>query len=199
VITPSQLRWLGLFTLLGLGGLGLIIIGSSEGVELIEMLKGELSFLAQVGIGLIYGLVAAFAGWGLIRMPFMEPVEAKYRTLIGSIRIGWGDIIFVSLCAGIGEELLFRGGIQPHLGVWPTSILFVALHGYLNPMDWRISLYGGFMTIAIAIIGKLYIHVGAISAILAHTMIDIVLLKALTRSYQEKGGMDLPGDDPPSY
>ena len=159
-----------------------------------EMVKGDLSFLSQAGIGLCFGLVAAFSGWGLIRMPFMEPVEGKYRSIIGSIRIGWPDIIFISLCAGVGEEILFRGGIQPHLGVWPTAILFVALHGYLNPMDWRISLYGAFMTIAIAIIGKLYIHVGAISAFLAHTMIDIVLIRALIKAYDEKGAWD-PSDD----
>ncbi len=194
MITAAQLRWLGLFTLLGLGGLGLYIIRQSEGVNFLEMLRGNYSLWTQGGIGLLYGLIASFAAWGLIRMPFMEPVEAKYRTLIGSIRIGWGDILFLSICAGVGEELLFRGGIQPHLGVWPTAILFVALHGYLNPMDWRVSVYGAFMTVAIAIIGKLYIHVGAVSAFVAHAVIDVVLLRALKIAYEERGGWDTPDD-----
>jgi membrane protease YdiL (CAAX protease family) len=195
VITPAQLRWVGLFTLFGLGGLGLYIIGQSDGVSFLEMLRGSFSPWVQLAIGAIYGLIAAFAGLGLIRMPFMEPVEAKYRTLIGSIRITWPDIIFLSICAGVGEEILFRGGVQPHLGVWPTSILFVALHGYLNPMDWRVSVYGLFMTIAIAIVGKLYIHVGAISAFAAHTMIDVVLLRALIKAYEEKGPLDNGGPE----
>ena len=196
VITAAQLRWIGLFTLLGLGGLGLYIIGQSEEVFFLDMLRGSFSPWIQLAIGTGYGLIAAFVGLGLIRMPFMEPVEAKYRTLIGSIRIGWPDIIFLSICAGVGEEILFRGGIQPHLGLWPTSILFVALHGYLNPMDWRISVYGVFMTIAIAIVGKLYIHVGAWSAFAAHTLIDVVLLKALSKAYEEKGPWDDEGSDP---
>ncbi|MFB6257942.1 MAG: CPBP family intramembrane glutamic endopeptidase [Flavobacteriales bacterium] len=195
MITPAQLRWLGLFTLLGLGGLGLYIIWMSDGRTLLEMLEGNFSWYSQLGIGLALGTINAFAGWGLIRMPFMEPVERKYRTLIGGIRIGWPDIIFLSVCAGVGEELLFRGGVQPHFGVWPTSILFVALHGYLNPMDWRVSVYGIFMTIAIAIIGKLYLNVGALSAFTAHTMIDIILIRALIKAHQEKGGDD--DEEPP--
>lgn len=196
MITAGQLRWIGLFTLFGLGGLGLYIIGQSEDVFFWSQLRGTVPVWSQLGIGAGFGLIAAFAGWGLIRMPFMEPVEAKYRTIIGSIRIGWPDIIFLSICAGVGEEVLFRGGIQPHLGVWPTSILFVALHGYLNPMDWRISVYGVFMTIAIAIIGKLYINVGAFSAFAAHTMIDIVLLRALSKSFEEKGPYEEDEPDP---
>ncbi len=190
MITRAQLRWLGLFTLFGLGGLGLYIIYVSEGTPFLKMLRGNFSLLAQLGIGMGFGALAAIAGLGLIRMPFMEPVERKYRVLIGSIAPGWPDIIFLSICAGVGEELLFRGGIQPHLGVWPTAIIFVALHGYLNPMDLRISAYGVFMTIAIAIIGKLYLHVGAISAFAAHTMIDVILLRALTKAYEAKEGSD---------
>ena len=190
MITRTQLRWLGLFTLLGMGGLGLIIIYISDGTPFLEMIRGHFSILSQIGIGLAFGTISAFVAWGLIRMPFMAPVERKYRTLIGSIAPRWPDIIFLSISAGVGEELLFRGGIQPHLGVWPTAIIFVALHGYLNPMDWRVTLYGLFMTIAIAIIGKLYVHVGAVTAIVAHTMIDIVLLRALTKAHEAEQGND---------
>lgn len=198
MISPQQLRWLGLFTLFGFGGLGLLIIEWSDGPRFSEMIRGDFLFWEQAGIGLGFGTLFAFAGWGIIQLPFMEPVEKKYRTLIGSIRIGWADIIFVSLCAGIGEEILFRGGIQPHLGVWPTAILFVAIHGYLNPKDWRISIYGVFMTVAIGIIGLLYDRVGAISAFAAHTMIDVVLLRAMTRAFEKKDG-ETPEEDEGSY
>lgn len=188
MITPQQLRWLGLFTLLGMGGLGLLIIHWSDGASFPDMLRGTVPVWKQVLIGTGFGTLSAFLAWGIIRLPFMKPVERKYRVLIGSIGIGWSDVIFLSLCAGIGEEVLFRGGIQPHLGVWPTAILFVALHGYLNPKDWRITLYGVFMTVAIGIMGILFDRYGAWTAFTAHSIIDIVLLKALTRSYEGKDG-----------
>ena len=52
------------------------------------------------------------------------------------------DALFISFCAGFGEEILFRTGMQHYLGILITSIFFVAIHGYLNPFNWRYSLYG---------------------------------------------------------
>ncbi|MCP4417766.1 MAG: CPBP family intramembrane metalloprotease [Chloroflexi bacterium] len=42
----------------------------------------------------------------------------------------------LALAAGIGEEILFRGALQPVLGIWFTSILFAIVHvqyGFLTP------------------------------------------------------------------
>ena len=94
-----------------------------------------------------------------------------------------GTIIIVSICAGVGEEILFRGVLQSYFGIWITAVGFVAIHGYLNPLDWRISLYGSYMTLAIVVIGYLHQHYGLTSAMLAHTMIDIVLFIKLTSEY----------------
>jgi membrane protease YdiL (CAAX protease family) len=82
----------------------------------------------------------------------------------------------------VGEEILFRGAIQPFLGVAVTSVLFVAVHGYLNPKDWRLSVYGVFMTIGIAWLGYLAETQGLLSAIIGHTIIDVYLLIYLQRS-----------------
>lgn len=95
-------------------------------------------------------------------------------------------IIFVSLCAGIGEEIFFRGIIQPYLGIVVTAIIFVAIHGYLNPKNLKITVYGVYMVFAIMLLGYLTDKFGLITAITAHTVIDVVLLiktkKMLARS-----------------
>ena len=82
--------------------------------------------------------------------------------------------------AGFGEEILFRACIQQYWGIWITAIFFVAIHGYLNPKDWRLSIYGLFMTFIIVIIGYMYQFFGLWSAIFAHFAIDLYLLKKLT-------------------
>ena len=91
-------------------------------------------------------------------------------------------IIFLSLCAGIGEELFFRAGIQPFLGVWWTAVFFVLLHGYLNPKNVRISIYGLVMVGIIAGFGYLFKYCGIFSAITAHAVFDMVLFFSMIKN-----------------
>ena len=36
--------------------------------------------------------------------------------------------LLVALAAGVGEEAVFRGALQPRFGILPTALLFAALH-----------------------------------------------------------------------
>ncbi len=40
----------------------------------------------------------------------------------------WVGAVLTSVAAGVGEEVLFRGALQPRLGVVLTAVLFGALH-----------------------------------------------------------------------
>ena len=40
----------------------------------------------------------------------------------------WVGAVLASIAAGVGEEVLFRGALQPRLGIVLTAILFGALH-----------------------------------------------------------------------
>ena len=49
---------------------------------------------------------------------------------------GFWHWLGLAIGAGIGEEILFRGALQPVLGIWFTSILFAIVHvqyGFLTP------------------------------------------------------------------
>lgn len=92
----------------------------------------------------------------------------------------------VSVCAGVGEELFFRGAIQHWLGTLLTAVVFVALHGYLDPRDGRILRYGLYMTGAMAIIGWWAERHGLIAPIIAHTLIDVVLIARLLRHWRSQ-------------
>jgi hypothetical protein len=135
--------------------------------------------ITQCGVGLAVGTAVGFGAWALIALPFQRSVYNQYARLIQSLRLSWADIIFVSLCAGFGEEILFRWAVQPLLGVWVTAVLFVALHGYLSPKNWRLTIYGLYLVGVIAGLGYLCTALGVVSAAVAHTVIDVILLAVL--------------------
>jgi membrane protease YdiL (CAAX protease family) len=181
----SKLYILGLVTLIIFPLVGLTIVGFVEENpnEWIQQRldRERLEIHWQLLIGLFFGALSGFLGWRIIRLPFMKSVRQKYGSLLQQLKLNWVDIIFISFCAGVGEELLFRGAIQPYLGIWVTAIIFVAIHGYLNPMDWRISVYGIFMTAIIAALGYFAQDFGILTAITAHFAIDVVLLFYTTK------------------
>ncbi len=180
-------RWvflLGMATLIGFGGAGACLLWV-QGRASWELF-GTGSFAMNTGLGVAVGLAVAAGALFIIRLRWMHPVRAKYVHVVGPLIRGWPLQLFVSACAGAGEELFFRGALQHWLGIPFTAIGFVLLHGYLNPLDGRISLYGGYLTVAMCGIGYMAVSSGLWPAILAHTLIDVVLLRALASEW-EKG------------
>lgn len=172
---------LATLTLIGFPLIGALILWLAGGPPFIEMFKVTTPLLFQLPIGIAVGAFSGWGAWIIVRSPWMEPVRSKYTDLIGQLRLSPWQIVYISLCAGIGEEILFRGVIQPYLGVWITAILFVAIHGYLNPMNNRLFMYGLYMTMVIALIGFMTDLLGLYSAIIAHTVIDIILLQKMSK------------------
>jgi len=158
-------------------------------VSLAEALTSGPSMVMQVFSGLFLGLVLGTTAWLLINRPFLKSTKEFFADIIGPWKLTWLEVVFVSGCAGIGEEILFRGGIQPFGIAW-TSLLFVALHGYITPFNRPLTIYGIFMVMAIALLGLATIHLGLVVAIVAHITIDILLLFKLSRIYSS-GSKDI--------
>lgn len=118
----------------------------------------------------------------LVRTSWFKASRVFFAELIGKLNPSYANVIFYSFCAGVGEEILFRGAIQPHLGIWLTSILFIFLHGYLNPFNWPITLYGLFMVIISSGLGYLYEIYGIYAAMMAHFVFDVVMFCYLKRT-----------------
>jgi uncharacterized protein len=167
---------LALITLIGMP-LGAILIDRfSQTVHLPSVIIGYRPLWEQLLVGVVFGLASAFSARSIASSRWMSKVSSHYSQLLGNLHLTRSDIWLISVCAGIGEELLFRGALQPLLGIVPTSIIFVAIHGYLNPSRGRLIVYGLFMTVIISIMGFMTIFWGIIPAIIAHTLIDVVLL-----------------------
>lgn len=171
---------LGLITLILFGAGGWIMIEYVQQKSVVQVLNAGKSFPFQIITGILAGLGASLIAIWIISRRFFDPERDFYHGLIGRWKLNLSEIIFISWCAGIGEELFFRGGVQPLLGNWWTSILFVLLHGYLNPRNWRISIYGAVMVGIIYGFGSLFEHIGIVAAMIAHAVLDIALFRYMT-------------------
>ena len=178
----SKIYIMGLATLLGFPALGITIIGFVETNpwEFQFNWFSPYSFLIQLAIGLAFGTGAGLLAWWLINLPKMKNIKMKYGILIHRFKLNIWEILFLSFSAGVGEEFLFRGIIQPYWGVWITAIFFVAIHGYLDPRDKKMMTYGLTMTIIIGILGYMKTYLGLVAPMTAHFAIDVVLLYLLT-------------------
>lgn len=191
----TNVRVLGLLTLFGFGILGLILTWFTREPPLFDFFAGFYSIPVQLLTGCLFGLIWGYAAWGFIGLKVMRKVKTDYGGIISRLNLKTRDVWFLSFCAGVGEELFFRAGLQPLLGIWITSIIFVAIHGYLNPWNWRISLYGILLCFFIAGLGYMTEEIGIISAITAHMIFDVVLLKKLSNlNVNETESMDIENE-----
>ena len=71
--------------------------------------------------------------------------------------------LLIGLGAGIGEETLFRGAVQPALGITLTSILFASMHVQYGP-----SLLLGYLFVISVGLGLLRKHINTTASFAAH-------------------------------
>ncbi|GAB3368391.1 hypothetical protein GCM10027431_13870 [Lysobacter rhizosphaerae] len=96
---------------------------------------------------------------------------------------GWNPL-WIALAAGFGEELLFRGALQPVLGIWATSGLFVLAHVKAYRFN---ALSKGVLIQAISIFaisvcfGYVAQYVGLVAAMIIHAAMDVAGLYAIRR------------------
>lgn len=93
-------------------------------------------------------------------------------------------IILLAIMAGVGEELLFRGSLQPLMGRWTSPwggmLLASLLFGLAHPMS---RAYIAVATLCGLYLGTLSLLTGEVlSATVAHALYDIVALVVLYRT-----------------
>jgi membrane protease YdiL (CAAX protease family) len=131
-------------------------------------------------IGLVVGLAVVLAsrvmtratGWG----------EAMARALGESLgRISVPDALLLAVASGLGEELFFRGALQPRVGLILATVLFGAVHFVPRRelLPWT-----GFAMAAGLVLGVLFDWTGSVVApVVAHTVVNGINLPLLTREY----------------
>lgn len=71
--------------------------------------------------------VAAVGVWFLLAPQSLAELGSANSALLGEFT-SFPAALVVAFSSAIGEELLFRGALQPRLGLLPTAVLFALLH-----------------------------------------------------------------------
>jgi membrane protease YdiL (CAAX protease family) len=174
-VNKTSLFYLSTFTLIGLGGLGLCSVLFIQKISLQQFLHSGSPITEQLFYGFSYGIAVALLAIVLIAFDIFHDTRVFYGEMMKELKPGIHHIIFYSFCAAVGEELLFRAGVQPFIGVWLTSIIFIALHGYISFTDLPMAMYGLFMVVVSAGMGYLLIYRGIYAAISAHFIFDVIM------------------------
>ncbi len=140
-----------------------------------EMLSWQHFNIKSVGIGLASGALAAGLGLLLLQILPNTKIDELLNDVLSSINPTWYHILFYSFCAGVGEEILFRGAVQHDIFLWPTALLFVLIHGYLNPKDKSLFIFGVFLVFISGGFGYLFKYLGIYAAISAHFLYDVIM------------------------
>ena len=176
---PWLMPLLALATILFFGVGGALLITEVQERSLQDVLVRGMGHRRQAVAGLGIGLLMATLAWALINTDRLHQVRVRYVDLLGPHVQRRLDRWMVSLCAGVGEELFFRGALQHWLGIPLTAVLFVAIHGYLDPRDRGLLLYGGLLTLFMLGFGWMAEVWGLYAPMAAHALFDAVLLERM--------------------
>jgi membrane protease YdiL (CAAX protease family) len=199
-VSPARLFLMHAILVAGLGGWLALAFGVREAPA--EPAVDPLAFLrlrardfgAEIGVGVVAGLAIWAAALGFAAL-----------LLAGLTAAGAGDIVptrpprlivfvagqpvwlrlAISLSAGTVEELFFRGFLQPRLGIWVTTGLFVLAHAAYGAPTLFVTV--AFLSLAYGWLARRRGSVWA--AVAAHTLFDavqlLVVLPAALRAIED--------------
>jgi membrane protease YdiL (CAAX protease family) len=178
---------MGLSTLVAfplIGWLMLYFLPESWGLSFLDMFNIESKhyYLLPVflSIGITFGL---FVIW-MTELDYFEKSMGKYKNLLDNYSLNTFYVVFLSICAGLGEEIFFRGALQPlisffstvSIAISVTAIFFVAIHGYFSFKNKRVNIFAILLTLFIGLLGWGAYEYTLWLAISAHFSYDLVLL-----------------------
>lgn len=176
---------MGLITLLLFPIPTFVVLYYVEGITWMDVIAFDQLKFTPVFYGLLFGTAYAVLAIYFLKFPLFKKIPNKVEDLVRAMKLSPLDAFFLSLCAGIGEELLFRAGVQFYLGPLLTAIIFVAIHGYLNPFNWQMSLYGILVLPFILGLSYLMEYTGLWFCVAAHFSYDFLLFLSMS-SRQKK-------------
>lgn len=125
-----------------------------------------------VGIGLAVFIILA-ERWivSLVEQTGLPMTEAELFEELISLPISLTGAILLGLSAGISEELLVRGVLQPRLGIVLANLVFAMAHGLQYGADGLLVVF-----LLGLLFGVIRLRLGLAPAITAHAVYDIVLV-----------------------
>lgn len=174
---PSMIVQAAFFVLLGLLAVGwLTRRGLKASLERLGLQKLTIrQFLLSLGfLGLIFFVMMVVSIIAIIIDPgMMGDADSITERLLGG-RVTLLIALVVSLSAGIGEEVLFRGAVQPRFGIYLTAFIFAVSHvQYPNILALAVVLAAGI------ILGFERRMVNTTACVVTHSLFNFIQLALL--------------------
>jgi membrane protease YdiL (CAAX protease family) len=163
-------------TCVGFSLIALLIIFVAQR-EPLSVFRGPMTLGEQLLVGLGLSALAAVASYVSFRLTAKSEATANTIKAYGRLDLSGLNPVWISLAAAIGEELLFRAALQPLLGVWITSLIFLLTHTPVYQFR-RLNLAtlvqaAGVFGASVAL-GFIYQYVGLLAAMMVHTALDVI-------------------------
>ena len=152
---------------------------------MIPVVMGKVNIWIQLGAGVAGGFLLSGITWLMGKWKYLNDVNFDFTLRLGIFNFSLQEILFLSFCAGVGEEIVFRGMIQPWLGILTTSFMFIALHGYMSYSSWPKVIFGLILFAVGTILGILGEYLGLLAAIVAHIIYDVIAFQRIQAEYEE--------------
>lgn len=169
-------------------GLAVVVILLFHRRPYLPALLTGLPLFGQAFLGLaFFGLYWLSAAIGFKYVANRQATRSVTKSYSRLDLDGWNPF-WIALAAGFGEELLFRGALQPLLGIYATSALFVLAHikAYrLNAFNKRVLMQGMVLFALSIAFGYIAQYAGLITAMIVHAAMDIVGLYTIRRAARE--------------
>jgi membrane protease YdiL (CAAX protease family) len=138
------------------------------------------SLAGGLGFGLI---VVALSRWTVQRFAWAERLHRELRPF--ACGLDATGIVVLALLSAAGEELLFRGLLQPWMGLWPQALLFGLVHQMPGPSRW---IWVSWALCVGLVLGVLFELTGSLlGPIAAHALVNGLNLQFL-KSYEPAAG-----------
>jgi len=159
----------------------LAVVEAKRGKVACQELGLNWNGLRTLGYGLAVGLalvpfallLGPFFEWLAIQVGLETWTPEKFNQFYGNGTLTLGAAIVIAFMAGFGEEILFRGLLQPRTGLVLSNGLFAGAHAFQYPI------YGVLVVFTLGFILGVFRHRDGTSAsAIAHATYNFVLLSS---------------------
>lgn len=129
--------------------------------------------LGGLAVGMAVTLVVN--GIGMVLQPGVAAeLDAVTEQMTEDVQNPAGALL-LGISAGVGEEAIFRGALQPRFGIVPTSIVFALLHTQYGLNFAVVGIFG-----LSVVLGVLRQRFGTTSAMITHALFNFLVVLAQT-------------------
>ncbi len=127
-------------------------------------------------VGILLGLVAIILSWELERaVDGVRSLSERFATLLAGTTVL--EAIVLAGLSSVGEEMLFRGCLQPEIGILPATALFAVVH--TGPERIYLWWMASAFIFGLGLAWLFEAQGGLLAPILMHFVINVVNIRVL--------------------